>query len=906
MQLHCSVTGNPPPTIIWRAPNRKLVDMHFSFDRRLKVHPNGSLSLQAVTEKDAGDYLCIARNKVSDDYRHLRVSVATKPAKIETKQPSNHMVSLGGSLKVDCLASGLPDPAVRWSLPDGTMVNSVLQGEDRGGRARRLTVFDNGTLLVPAVGVGEEGEYTCYAENQGGQDSMKVKVKVMMTSPPTFTDNPAYSIIKVRQGASASIRCRATGDPTPTVTWRSPSNRVIPRSWGSGYFIERIVMVSDGTLEVRQAQRGDAGNYTCRASSSAGETSRVVGLEVEVPNHRLNSWLGGSGNTVGVSGRGRGTSNGPGSGHSGGISGGSIVNTRPNGASPHYGFTNGGTNRFGSSSIISSNTNSNGRVRNTVLSTDINLPNSGLKPASRADSSIGVNGPTNGVTTRLGSSVISVGVSGTSNVAIKTDNMGINRNIPGITSNTGNSQTHTAGVRVVSGSGSAGTSNNGVTSNDTNNSVVNSRTSGTSSNTGIISSSVSSNGPGTGILRGNEFSRSSNTGVTGSGSIVNSRNNDGASNSDKSVKNNSTNTVMSKVTSVKQRVVKGQTVLLPCPSHGSPPPRLAWLLPGNGVLPAPYYGSRLTVHRNGSLELRGVRASDAGILICVVRGEREETRIQVELAVSETQEEVKAPYRGPALENPVSFEAARSGASRDLVRSLSPSAVSPERLPPRVPVTEKPSQRGAFLPAAPRPAAPVPEPAVSTRTASLVSIINGETLRLPCPAPQTPGHAQGSLTWTLPSGKVVSRGESSDRFSVLGDGTLTVPQASVFDRGSYSCRSTNYDSSSVSVLTVPVIVIAYPPRITTGPSPVTYTRPGVAVELPCLTIATPRATITWETPDLSQLRVTGQPRIYGNRYLSAQGSLLIQNPTSRDTGFYRCTAKNVIGADTKATYLHVI
>lgn len=64
------------------------------------MHPNGSLSVRAVTERDVGDYLCIARNKVADDYRVLRVSVVTKPAKIEPKQPLNQMVSFGKPLKV--------------------------------------------------------------------------------------------------------------------------------------------------------------------------------------------------------------------------------------------------------------------------------------------------------------------------------------------------------------------------------------------------------------------------------------------------------------------------------------------------------------------------------------------------------------------------------------------------------------------------------------------------------------------------------------------------------------------------------------------------------------------------------------------------------------------------------------
>ncbi|TWW80697.1 Matrix-remodeling-associated protein 5 [Takifugu flavidus] len=254
---HCSARGTPPPIVIWRTPSKKLVDMHFSFDRRLKVHSNGTLSVQAVTEKDAGDYLCITRNKVADDYRLLRVSVTTKPAKIERRQPLNHMVSLGKTLKA--------------------------QGQ--GGRAQKLTVFDNGTLLVPAIGAREEGEYTCYAQNQGGQDTMKVKVKVMMATPPTFSDDKNFNIVKVPQGNTAVIQCQAKGDPIPIITWFSPAHVAIPHR--SRLYRERIAVLLDGSLEVHQARELDTGNYTCRASNSAGETNMVVGLRVETSNHGL-------------------------------------------------------------------------------------------------------------------------------------------------------------------------------------------------------------------------------------------------------------------------------------------------------------------------------------------------------------------------------------------------------------------------------------------------------------------------------------------------------------------------------------------------------------------------------------------------------------------------------------------
>ncbi|CAK6977831.1 immunoglobulin superfamily member 10 [Scomber scombrus] len=665
--LNCVATGQPEPRIIWRTPSKKLVDAQYSFDPRIKVFSNGTITVHSVTDKDSGDYLCVARSKMGDDYVLLRVNVLTRPAKIEQKQQrSSQEVVYGGDLKVDCVASGLPNPEISWALPDGTMVNPVKQRDIVGVvRSRRYVVFDNGTLYFNDVDMREEGDYTCYAENQLGKDEMKVKVKIKVsTALPKIQDKDQNSI-KVFYGETVSLRCNAKGEPMPVITWISPTNRVISPT------LDKYLVLNDGTLVVQKVQRFDGGNYTCTARNSAGQDHKVTMLEVMVTPPMIN------------------------------------------------------------------------------------------------------------------------GLRGTENV-----------------------------IRVAA--------------------------------------------------------------------------------------------------------FQDQQKLVDCVAKGTPTPRIMWVLPGNIILPAPYLSKRMSVHQNGTLEIRSPKKTDSGQLACIARNEGGEVRLVVNLDVKELFE--RPQIRGPKTDslsltvgNAMTLNCSFEGTMLPYITWILPNGTPLLSGARSSKFFHRPD--GSLIISNPSVAeagmyrclgrhsvglveriitlSPGRKPEINNKYNTPVSIMNGESLLLHCLASGEPLR----LTWTLPSGVVLNRPQRAGRYTVLSNGTLAIQQVSVYDRGSYVCRAANEYGSSM--LSMSVIVIAYPPRITTGPSAVTYAKRGVAVQLNCIATGIPRAEVAWETPDKTRLAFTAQQRVFGNKYLHPQGSLIIQNPTKRDAGVYRCTARNAIGIDSKATLLNV-
>uniref|UniRef100_A0A8C3A3R9 Ig-like domain-containing protein n=1 Tax=Cyclopterus lumpus TaxID=8103 RepID=A0A8C3A3R9_CYCLU len=80
--------------------------------------------------------------------------------------------------------------------------------------------------------------------------------------------------------------------------------------------------------------------------------------------------------------------------------------------------------------------------------------------------------------------------------------------------------------------------------------------------------------------------------------------------------------------------VSYQTALLDCRVEGKPEPRVWWVTPYGHSLPTPYLGGRFQVHRNGSLELRGVRKTDEGGYMCLAKNNLGEASLVVELDVA--------------------------------------------------------------------------------------------------------------------------------------------------------------------------------------------------------------------------------------------------------------------------------
>ncbi|XP_067293217.1 neuronal cell adhesion molecule isoform X4 [Pseudorasbora parva] len=268
--------GLPPPIVFWMDNNFQRLPQ----SRRVSQGLNGDLYFSNVLMEDSrNNYICYARfphtqtiqqkqplsvhvidldslNDTLADYFNDTDLFSEKP--VEERAPvfmvpvgslSSRMVLKGAVLELECIADGLPTPAVSWTK---------LSGDIPVHRASFLNF--NKTLRITEVSEADAGEYRCTASNRLGSTHHTIRVSVK--AAPYWISAPRNLVLAPLE--TGEITCRARGHPKPRIQWSINGLPIQDAPTDSSRKVE------DDSIIFSEVQTGSSAVYQCNASNEFG------------------------------------------------------------------------------------------------------------------------------------------------------------------------------------------------------------------------------------------------------------------------------------------------------------------------------------------------------------------------------------------------------------------------------------------------------------------------------------------------------------------------------------------------------------------------------------------------------------------------------------------------------------
>ncbi|XP_034081702.1 neurofascin homolog (chicken) a isoform X26 [Gymnodraco acuticeps] len=248
--------GLPPPFTFWMNSAMSPILQ----DKRVSMGLNGDLYFSNVLAKDAhNDYSCNARFLFTHTIQQknpfsLKVQTSRKLAESTptflspSGSESSKMVLRDEQLLLECIAAGLPTPAIKW----------FKKGGDLPGRAK----FENYNKTLKIINVSEEdaGEYVCMANSHLG--SIRHSIFVQVKAAPYWLDKPTNLVLAPDE--NGRLVCRANGNPKTNIQWLINGQPID----SSPHNPSR--QVQGDTLIFRSVQIGSSAVYQCNASNEHG------------------------------------------------------------------------------------------------------------------------------------------------------------------------------------------------------------------------------------------------------------------------------------------------------------------------------------------------------------------------------------------------------------------------------------------------------------------------------------------------------------------------------------------------------------------------------------------------------------------------------------------------------------
>ncbi|XP_060529789.1 cell adhesion molecule Dscam2 isoform X42 [Cylas formicarius] len=255
----CPAQGLPIPTFRWY----KFID---GTSRKQAVVLNdrvkqvaGTLIIREAKVEDSGKYLCVVNNSVGGESVETVLTV-TAPLKA-TIEPKVQTVDFGRPAVFSCKFEGNPIKTISW-MKDGNKIDHT-----------------DAVLRIEAVRKEDKGMYQCFIRND--QESAEATGELKLGGrfePPQIRH--AFNEETVQPGNSVFMKCIASGNPTPEITWELYGRKL---SNSDRYQIGQYVTVNGDVvshLNITGIHTNDGGLYRCVASSKVGSVDHSARVNV--------------------------------------------------------------------------------------------------------------------------------------------------------------------------------------------------------------------------------------------------------------------------------------------------------------------------------------------------------------------------------------------------------------------------------------------------------------------------------------------------------------------------------------------------------------------------------------------------------------------------------------------------
>ncbi|XP_015172312.1 PREDICTED: Down syndrome cell adhesion molecule-like protein Dscam2 isoform X31 [Polistes dominula] len=257
--LLCPAQGYPVPLYRWYkfiegSSRRQPVQLN---DRVRQV--SGTLIIREARVEDSGKYLCIVNNSVGGESVETVLTV-TAPLAAEI-EPSTQTIDFGRPATFTCNVRGNPIKTISW-LKDGKPLG-----------------LEEPVLRIESVKKEDKGMYQCFVRND--QESAQATAELKLGGrfePPQIRQ--AFTEETLQPGPSMFLKCVASGNPTPEITWELDGKRLSNTERGQ---VGQYVTVNGDVvshLNISSIHTNDGGLYKCIAASKVGSAEHSARLNV--------------------------------------------------------------------------------------------------------------------------------------------------------------------------------------------------------------------------------------------------------------------------------------------------------------------------------------------------------------------------------------------------------------------------------------------------------------------------------------------------------------------------------------------------------------------------------------------------------------------------------------------------